>query len=104
MKAKKGDWVRIHSLVLEVGSRAANVPEDTAKVPLELWNKGFLLNDEAEIGDEVELESYIGRRLKGKLIEINPQWQHNYGDYVPELAHVGRQARQMLEEVDDNAR
>ena len=60
MDAKKGDWVRIHNIVLEVGERAPNIPEDTQEIPLELWDKGFLTNDEANIGDMVEVETYIG--------------------------------------------
>ncbi len=45
MKAKKGDWVKIHSIVLQPEERAPQVPEDTKKVPLETWVKGFLLDD-----------------------------------------------------------
>ncbi len=42
MDARKGDWVRIHNIVLEVGGeRAPNIPEDTQNVPLEVWDKGF---------------------------------------------------------------
>lgn len=96
MDAKKGDWVRIHNVVLPAGQRAGSVPEDTAKVDLELWNKGFLLDDSANIGDEVKVETYIGRQIEGELVEVNPHWKHNFGDYVPELAHIGRQAREIL--------
>ena len=39
MKAKAGDFVRIHNIVLKVGERADNLPEDTKKVPLEMWDK-----------------------------------------------------------------
>ena len=98
MTAKKGDWVRIHKIVLEVGERATNIPEDTQNVPLEMWDKGFLLNDTANIGDEVEVETYIGRKVEGKLIEINPYWAHDYGKAVPELLYIGRQARELLKE------
>ncbi|MGR8952181.1 MAG: 2-amino-4-ketopentanoate thiolase, partial [Gammaproteobacteria bacterium] len=38
----KGVWVEIHDIVLEAGERAPQVPEDTAKVPLEMCVKGFL--------------------------------------------------------------
>lgn len=96
MKAKKGDWVRIHTIILPAGERAASVPEDTAQVPLELWNKGFLLEDEAEVGDKVKIETYIGRQVEGELIEVFPSWDHNFGDYVPEVAFIGRQAKEIL--------
>lgn len=100
--AKKGDWVRIHNIVLTSEERAPQVPDDTKKVPLEMWDKGFLINDEAKIGDEVEIETYIGRRIKGKLLEINPYYDHDYGKCVPELLYVGRQLRDMLEGGESN--
>ena len=42
MDARKGDWVRIHNIVLKVGERASTIPEETQNVPLEMWDKGFL--------------------------------------------------------------
>jgi hypothetical protein len=98
MDAKKGDWVRIHNIVLKPEERSPHLPEDTQKVPLEMWDKGFLLNDEANIGDEVEVETYIGRKAKGTLVEVNPYWKHNFGKVVPELLFIGRQLRNMLAE------
>ena len=47
--AHKGDWVRVHSVVLTKELRAPQVPDDTGKVPLEMWVKGRLTCD-AEIG------------------------------------------------------
>jgi len=98
MDAKKGDWVRIHNIVLKPEERAENLPEDTKKVPLEMWVKGFLLNDEANIGDEVEIETYIGRKTKGALVEVNPRWEHDFGEVVPELLHIGRHLRKIMDE------
>jgi len=98
MDAKKGDWVRIHGVVLEAGKRAPNIPEDTQKVPLELWNKGFLLNEVANVGEKVEVETYIGRKIEGFLLEVNPYYGHDYGKCVPELSYIGRQVRGLLEE------
>lgn len=100
MNAKKGDWVRIHGIVLKANERTANIPDDTKKVDLEMWNKGFLLNDTAKIGDEVEVETVIGRKIKGTLIELNPQYELNYGRLIPELLHIGMQAREILKECD----
>ena len=98
MDAKKGDWVRIHNIVLEAGKRAPNIPEDTQKVPLEVWDKGFLLNDDANIGDKVEVETYIGRKMEGTLIEVNPYYKHDFGKCVPELLYIGKQVRSLIEE------
>lgn len=102
MIAKKNDWVRIHKVILEVGQRAPNIPEETQRVPLEMWDKGFLLNESANIGDEVEVETYIGRKVTGTLIEVNPYWDHDYGKAVPEILYIGKQARELLEEGEKN--
>lgn len=96
MEAKKGDWVRIHNVVLKSEDRASTIPEDTAKVDLEMWNKGFLLNENAKLGDSVEIETIIGRRTNGTLIEINPYWSHSYGKAVPEILYIGKQAKELL--------
>lgn len=102
MDAIKGDWVRIYNIVLEPGERSQNLPEDTQKVPLEMWDKGFLLDDKANIGDEVKVETYIGRIVRGKLNEVNPSYKHDFGDYIPELSYIGRQGRALLEEGDND--
>ena len=47
---KKGEWVRIHKVILKAEQRTGKLPEDTKKVPLEMWTKGYLLAD-AQIGD-----------------------------------------------------
>lgn len=104
MLAKKGDWVRIHKIILESNQRAENIPEDTKKIPLEMWDKGFLIDEEAKIGDFVEVETYIGRRTQGELIEINPYYDHDYGKSVPEILYIGRQAKALLKEGDDDER
>lgn len=96
MDAKRGDWVRIHNTVLEVGQRATNIPEDTQNVPLEMWVKGFLLDESANIGDNVKVETYIGRTVEGRLLEVNPYYKHDFGKCVPELLYIGRQARELL--------
>lgn len=95
--AKKGDWVRIHNIVLTPEERAPQVPEDTKKVPLEMWTKGFLIDEEAKMGDTVTIETYIGRRISGKLIEVNPYFEHDFGKCIPELLYIGRQLRSILE-------
>ncbi len=97
MDTKKGDWVRIYNVVLEPEDRSPNLPEDTQKVPLEMWDKGFLLDESANIGDKVEVETYIGRKVGGKLVEVNPYYEHDFGKCVPELLYIGRQLRGYLE-------
>ena len=93
--AKKGEWVRIHAIVLKAEQRTGKIPEDTQKCDLEMWTKGFLLND-AEIGDEVEIETAVGRREKGTLVEVNPYYTHSYGKFVPEIIMIDKQLREIM--------
>ena len=88
----KGEWVRIHKIILSASERAPQVPDDTKAVPLEMWDKGFLLAD-SELGDEVEIETVTGRRETGTLIEVNPYYDHDYGKFVPELLAIDKQVR-----------
>jgi hypothetical protein len=93
--AKKGDWVLTHNIVLTPDQRAAQVPEDTHKVPLEMWIKGRLTAD-AEIGDTVTITTRTGRTVTGKLLEVNPRYTHDYGEFVPELLEIGDTVRGIL--------
>lgn len=93
--ASKGDWVRIHSVVMQPGQRAPQVPEDTAKVPLELWLKGYLLAD-AQPGDRVCVRTRTGRLAEGELLDGGLDYTHSFGAYVPEIALIGDMVRARL--------
>lgn len=93
--ANKGDWVRIHRVVLEPSGRAENVPEDTKKVALEMWVKGHLTRD-CNIGETAEVITRTGREETGELIEVNPQYEINFGDFVPELLEIDDRLRATL--------
>lgn len=92
---KKGKWVRIHSIILKAGERAPQLPDDTSSVPLEMWVKGYLLED-CEIGEIVDVETLTGRIVRGKLIEVNPSYKHDYGDFIPEILQIGISVRKIL--------
>ena len=94
--AKKNDWVRIHRNVLEPEQRTGKLPEDTKQVPLEMWVKGRLQNKSAEIGDEVTIVTRVGRTEHGRLIEVNPCYELNYGSYVPEILTMEESLRSAL--------
>ncbi len=94
--AKKGDWVRIHSIVLKADERTAKIPADTQKCDLEMWTKGFLTED-AEIGDEVKVITASNREEKGKLIEVDPYYTHSYGKFVPEIVQIDKQLREIMD-------
>ena len=94
--AKKNDWVQIHINVLKPEERATNIPEDTRHVPLEMWVKGHLLNDSAEIGDTVTVRTKTGREVSGALCAVNPSFKHNFGDYIPELDTIDESVKSIL--------
>jgi 2-amino-4-ketopentanoate thiolase alpha subunit len=96
-KARQGDWVQIHNVILPPGQRAPQVPDDTQKVPLEMWLKGFLNESEAEIGQNVSITTVTGRQVQGELVAVAPAYPHDFGQPVPELLSVGRELRAMLE-------
>ncbi|AZR74327.1 2-amino-4-ketopentanoate thiolase [Anoxybacter fermentans] len=99
MKVPKGTWVQIRQIVLKPEERAPQVPNDTKKVPLELRVKGFLEED-ASIGDEVTITTLIGRKLKGRLEAVNPRYEHDFGEPIPELLTIGQKLRQFLFEEE----
>jgi len=92
---KKGEWVLVHKNVLEPSQRAPQVPDDTKKVPLELWVKGYLQED-ANVGDEVTVITRTKRTERGTLLEANPYYKHDYGKFVPELLKISEQVREIL--------
>lgn len=96
MKCSIGDWVQIRTVVLPAGERAKQVPPETQKVPLLMFNKGFA-DHEAEMGEIVHITTVIGQKLEGELTTINPRYTHDYGDPVPELIQIGQELRKRLE-------
>ncbi len=92
---EKGTWVEVHRIVLKPGERAPQVPEDTRAVPLEMRVKGFLVAP-ASPGEQAEIVTAAGRRLRGTLTQVNPAYTHSFGPPVPELSGIGEQLRAML--------
>lgn len=90
-----GDWVEVERVLLDPADRSTNLPEDTAAQPLLVWVKGFALAA-AAAGDELEVETMTGRRVAGRLTQVNPGYFHTFGKPAPELTHVGRDLRERL--------
>jgi len=93
---KKGQWVQVHEIVLKPEERTAKIPDDTKKVPLELWVKGFL-NEDSNMGDTAEITTITGRKVSGTLVDVNPVYKYGFGDeYVPELLKIGLQVKKIV--------
>lgn len=99
--AKKNDYVRVHRAVLQAVERTGKLPEDTKNVPLEMWVKGFLQDEKANLGDTVTIKTVVGRLETGVLMEENPCYTLNYGEYVPEIQEIDRQLRGVLFEGEE---
>lgn len=87
-KIAKGTWVEIEQVILQPAQRSTALPEDTKQVPYILRVSGFLAQD-AEIGQQVEVKTIIGRLLTGELKTVNPSYAHSFGTVVPELLTIG---------------
>lgn len=92
---KVNSWVKIHKIILKSEERSNNLPSDTKNVPLEMWLKGYLLN-EGNIGDIVKIKTIAGRIEEGTLVDVNPSYKHNFGDFVPEILVIDQMVKHTL--------
>ena len=90
-----GSWVEISAIVLEPNQRAPHIPDDTRQVPLEMRVNGFLAAP-AALGDEAEIVTAAGRKLRGTLTAINPAYTHGFGAPIPALSVIRGQVRALL--------
>lgn len=101
--AKRGDYVEIKLVLLKPDERMMHLPDDTKKVPYEARVRGYLINY-GEIGEEVEIETPIGRRVKGILFRVSPPYEHGFGEPIRELIDIGKRIREKyLEERDEES-
>jgi len=94
--------VEVERVLLKPEERASNLPPETASKPLVTWIKGFA-TAEANVGDDVSVETMTGRTVTGRLSEINPGYFHTFGRPIPELVHVGADLRARLAEYRASA-
>jgi hypothetical protein len=90
--AQRGELIQIHKIVLKPEDRAPGLPESTRSVPYECWIKGFLVEESANMGDEVAIETFTGRTITGRLYAVRPTYDHNFGEPQQELLSIGKEA------------
>lgn len=95
MMIEKGTWVEIEREVLSPEGRSSAIPDETKKNPLTMWVRGNTLQP-SNLGEQVEIETISGRRIKGKLTQIEPAYTHSFGKYIGEISYIGKQAREIL--------
>jgi 2-amino-4-ketopentanoate thiolase alpha subunit len=91
-------WVEIGFVVLEPTQRTAHIPDDTRRQPYYARVKGFV-DGRPQVGDEVEVSTILGRRVKGKVLRIAPQYGYGFGGPIKELMEAGQEARALLREL-----
>ncbi len=92
-------WVEIGFVILEPRERTGHLPDDTRQVPYYCRLKGFAIGEPA-VGDVVEVETQLGRRMSGEVLRINPPFTHDFGEPVKELIEAGLQARAILDGLE----
>jgi len=96
---KQGTWVEIHRVMLQPAERAPQVPEDTRQLPLEMRVRGFLAQPASQ-GEEAEIVTAAGRRVRGVLVATNPAYTHGFGSPLSELLNIGGEVRDLLLKQD----
>jgi 2-amino-4-ketopentanoate thiolase alpha subunit len=91
----KGSYVEIVQTVLNRDERASNIPDDTKNTPLKLWAKGWLLED-SKVGADAAIKTVNGRILVGNITKRNPSYDHDFGEFIPEVMFIGSQAKALL--------
>jgi hypothetical protein len=81
--------------VLAAGARAPGIPPDTAAVPFETWVNGHLL-EPARLGENGVVVTASGRRVEGRVVEVDPGYRHSFGPPPQPLREAGRRARERL--------
>ena len=57
--------------------------------------KGFLLENATR--NQVQIETVNGRIETGTLIEVEPSFNHNYGEFVTEILQIDRILRKQVD-------
>lgn len=60
------------------------------------------MKNPAELGDEVTITTVTGREETGTLIEVNPAYDHAFGNFIPELLEIDKQVRGILAEGENH--
>ncbi|MDR1781558.1 MAG: 2-amino-4-ketopentanoate thiolase [Bacilli bacterium] len=84
---KKGSFVRIEKTILKASERTAKIPEDTKSTDFKMWTKGVLLEN-CEMNELAKIKTMANREDEGILVEVNPFYELNYGEFLPEMVEI----------------
>jgi hypothetical protein len=95
MGSHVGELVEISWIAIAANERAANIPDSTRQVPLLARVKGFAL-ERGEVGQEIDILTLAGRKIRGTLLAVSPRHSHGFGEPQPELLRIGSELRREL--------
>jgi hypothetical protein len=93
---RRGELVSVETVILPVGERAPQVPDDTKRTPLRAFTKGFLQEESATRGDLVTVRTMSDRLVTGTVSDLPISPTHTFGHSVPELTAVHRQVFELM--------
>ncbi len=102
MSSTRKHWAEIGFAVLRPDERPNTLPPETRSVPYYARVSGFVTGEPA-VGDTVEIETSLGRTLRGELLQIDPAYSHGFGLPVLELIEAGLEARLLLWDKEDGS-
>jgi hypothetical protein len=85
------EWV-----VLQPGKRAAPAPADTRAVPYLARARGLATHP--VLGEEAEISTPTGRRLRGTVLTTYPGYEHSFGRPSPAWVRMQTQIRSLARE------
>ena len=94
-KIKKNDWIEISDTLLTPENRASGLPEDTSFLSYKLRVRGFAQSD-GNIGEKITIKTVTGRVVIGEAEKINPYYDHDFGDCIPELIKVRTDLKELI--------
>lgn len=75
-------WTEIEWVVLEPSERSDAIPSETRRTAYVARVRGMA--SAPRLDALVEVETVTGRRLRGKVVAINPGYSHTFGSPQPE--------------------
>lgn len=93
--AKKGDWVEIQKVLTDTKRKSKQTSDDVEE-PLIQWVRGFMMTEEAIIGDHIEVETIMGRYDKGNLSAVNPRAIYDFDEPMKKLIQM---RKELMEEL-----
>lgn len=92
-------WIEIEWVVLPVGERAPNLPDDTRLVPYMARTRGLSHADEP--GSQATVITPSGRRIAGRLIAVDPGYDHSFGQPPGAWTAVRESIRRLVSSARD---